>query len=124
MSRIDPRVAFVVLSYAFTACLDAAPEVAAQEQSLLKPSQHAGQLLFERALPGTNGRACATCHVLSEATTLRPASVVERLRTQPDDPLFNPLDADDPNAAALGFEHLKKGLVRVVLHLADNLDVI
>lgn len=124
MSRTDPRVALVVLAYSVTACLDAPVDVSAQEQPLQHTSPHAGKLLFERALPRTNGRACASCHVLSEATTLRPASVVERLRTQPDDPLFHPLDADDPTAATLSFEHLKKGLVRVVLRLADNLDVI
>lgn len=83
-----------------------------------------GEQLFTRALPGTNGRACATCHVLGEGTTLIPASVEARLRENPNDPLFHPLDADDPTAAELTFEHLKKGLVRVVLPLPDNMDVI
>ncbi|HKP63947.1 MAG TPA: cytochrome c peroxidase [Polyangiales bacterium] len=105
-------------------CADEPARVAAQEQPLHKPSAALGKLLFERPLPHTNGRACATCHVLEEATTLRPASVLERLRKDPDDPLFDRLDADDPAARELSFEHLKKGLIRVVLPLPDNMDVI
>ena len=126
MSRFESRCASFALACLLTACLDAPPGVSAQEQqhALHKPSAAAGKLLFEQPLPHTNGRACATCHVLEEATTLRPASVIERLRTQPDDPLFHPLDADDPNAAELSYEHLKKGLVRVVLRLPDNMDQI
>jgi cytochrome c peroxidase len=91
---------------------------------LTPPDAHPGKALFEKPLEGTNGRSCATCHVLDEATTLRPESVQARLEANPDDPLFNRLDADDPEAATLTFEHLKKGLVRVVLPLPDNMDVI
>jgi cytochrome c peroxidase len=91
---------------------------------LAPPDAHPGKALFEKPLPGTNGRSCATCHVLDEATTLRPESVQARLEADPDDPLFNRLDADDPDAATLTFEHLKKGLVRVTLPLPDNMDVI
>jgi cytochrome c peroxidase len=91
---------------------------------LAPPDAHPGKALFEKPLPGTNGRSCATCHVLDEATTLRPENVQARLEQNPDDPLFNRLDADDPNAATLSFEHLKKGLIRVVLPLPDNMDVI
>lgn len=83
-----------------------------------------GRHAFEQALPGTNGRACATCHVLDEATTLRPESVEQRLHAWSDDPLFDRLDADDPAATSPTFEHLKKGLVRVILPLPDNVDVI
>ncbi|HET6146272.1 MAG TPA: cytochrome c peroxidase [Polyangia bacterium] len=83
-----------------------------------------GKQLFERAFPHTNGRSCATCHVLDEATTLRPASVEARFRADPADPLFSRLDADDPAAATPTFAHLAKGLVRVVLPLPDNMDVI
>jgi cytochrome c peroxidase len=50
--------------------------------------------------------------------------VAELLATNPSDPLFNRLDADDPNAAVPTFEHLKKGLVRVILTLPDNMDTI
>jgi len=90
---------------------------------------HAGQVrrgerLFDEAFEDTNGRSCATCHVLDEHTVLTPANVSARLEADPSDPLFNRIDADDPNAAELTFDHLKKGLVRVVLDLPDNMDLI
>ncbi|WNG31604.1 cytochrome-c peroxidase [Cystobacter fuscus] len=84
----------------------------------------AGKRLFSEAFPQTNGRSCATCHALSEHTTLKPASVEARLAANPEEPLFRRLDADDPDAARPTYEHLKKGLVRVVLPLPGNMDVI
>jgi hypothetical protein len=39
------------------------------------------------------------------------------LAEDPANPLFNPIDADDPNAATPTYEHLKQGLVRVTLGL-------
>jgi cytochrome c peroxidase len=83
-----------------------------------------GEQLFNEPFPGTNGRSCATCHVAADNFTLTPAHVQKLLETNPDDPLFNKLDADDPNATPLTFEHLKKGLVRVILDLPDNMDLI
>jgi cytochrome c peroxidase len=101
------------------------PEVLdSQATAPLSSGSAAGQGAFERAFPHTNGRSCATCHVLGEDTTLRPASVEARLRANPRDPLFNRLDADDPAAAVPTFEALKKGLVRVVLPLPENMDVV
>ncbi|WP_246356780.1 cytochrome c peroxidase [Pyxidicoccus fallax] len=85
---------------------------------------HTGRRLFSQAFPNTNGRSCATCHVLDESTVLRPENVVARLASTPGDPLFNRIDADDPSAAVPTYEHLKKGLVRVVLPLPANMDVI
>ncbi|WP_239014350.1 cytochrome-c peroxidase [Archangium violaceum] len=83
-----------------------------------------GKQLFSQAFPHTNGRSCATCHPLGEHTTLKPASVEARLAANPADPLFHRIDADDPDAAVPTYEHLKKGLVRVVLPLPSNMDVI
>jgi cytochrome c peroxidase len=83
-----------------------------------------GEALFETAFPGTNGRSCATCHVRADHTVLTPAHVATTLAANPADPLFNRLDADDPTAAVPTYEHLKKGLVRVVLTLPDNMDTI
>jgi cytochrome c peroxidase len=97
------------------------PEAQAQP---LSAEARAGQKLFETPFPGTNGRSCATCHVMTEATTLLPASVAARLAADPTEPLFRRIDADDPQAAEPDYEHLKKGLVRVVLPLPDNMDVI
>jgi cytochrome c peroxidase len=100
---------------------DARPTAEATTAAL---TSAAGRRAFERAFPHTNGRSCATCHVLGEETTLRPTSVEARLKADPGDPLFNRIDADDPTAAVPTFEALKKGLVRVVLPLPANMDVI
>jgi cytochrome c peroxidase len=133
-----PRLLVTLLGGSLCACAtsDAEPirpsdevrseQVAETAIQLLSPSDdaHPGRSLFETALPGSNGRSCATCHVLDEDTTLLPASVDARFDVNPADPLFNRLDADDPEAPLPSFDHLRKGLVRVSLPLADNLDVI
>jgi cytochrome c peroxidase len=62
--------------------------------------------------------------VLSDHTALTPAHVGSLLAQHPTDPLFNPIDADDPLAATPTYEHLKKGLVRVVLNLPATMDLI
>jgi cytochrome c peroxidase len=83
-----------------------------------------GEALFQTAFPGTNGRSCATCHVREDHTGLKPAHVAATLASNPTDPLFNRIDADDPLATAPTYEHLKKGLVRVRITLAENMDLI
>jgi len=83
-----------------------------------------GGELFETAFRHTNGRSCASCHVLAEHAALTPAHVNALLAERPSDPLFNPIDADDPLAATPTYEHLKKGLVRVVLNLPARMDLI
>jgi mono/diheme cytochrome c family protein len=55
---------------------------------------------------------------------LDPDRVEWLLANDPDNPLFNAVDADDPEAGVLSFDHLRKGLVRVTLPLPDNMDVI
>jgi cytochrome c peroxidase len=83
-----------------------------------------GEQLFSTPFPGSNGRSCATCHVPEDGFTLKPAHVARLLEDNPNDPLFNAIDADDPTAETSTFEHLKKGLVRVWLTLPDNVDLI
>ncbi len=83
-----------------------------------------GEQLFQQAFPSTNGRSCASCHVPEDNFALTPAHVAKLLETNPSDPLFAAIDADDPTAATLTYEHLKKGLVRVWLTLPDNVDLI
>jgi cytochrome c peroxidase len=102
------------------------PETSSVSTSALSAGHHAasGDQLFDTAFAGTNGRSCATCHVRDLHTSLHPEDVAARLAANPADPLFNPIDADDPSAQTLTFEHLKKGLVRVVLKLPDNMDLI
>ncbi len=84
----------------------------------------AGGIAFNHALPGTNGRSCATCHVPEDHFTLTPEHVKALYAKNPNDPLFNPIDADDPTAAVPTYNHLMAGLVRVAVPLADNLDEI
>jgi cytochrome c peroxidase len=79
---------------------------------------------FTKALPGTNGRSCATCHVPEDHFTLTPQHVKALYAKNPNDPLFNRIDADDPDAAVPTYNHLMAGLVRVNITLADNLDQI
>lgn len=83
-----------------------------------------GEQLFHQPLPGTNGRSCATCHVPEDHFTLTPEHVERLWKSNPNDPLFNAIDADDPDARKLTFNHLRKGLVRVWIKLPDNMDVI
>lgn len=101
------------------------PSAASTARSLSHPHHRRdGRALFDLPFADTNGRSCSTCHVLDEHTVLTPANVAARLLENPADPLFNRIDADDPFAPELTFEHLKKGLVRVVLDLPENMDLI
>jgi cytochrome c peroxidase len=106
------------------ACSLPADEPAETSRALSDSSAAAGQHFFEDPLPQTNGRACATCHVESDHFALTPQHVNALYASNPNDPLFNRIDADDPNAAVTTYDHLKAGLVRVTIKLADNLDVI
>jgi cytochrome c peroxidase len=83
-----------------------------------------GEQLFSNPFPHTNGRSCATCHVPEDNYTLSPEHVESLWKSNPNDPLFSAIDADDPKAKKLTYEHLRKGLVRVWLTLPDNVDLI
>ncbi|HEX2585243.1 MAG TPA: hypothetical protein VHL14_08925 [Steroidobacteraceae bacterium] len=80
-----------------------------------------GKLLFDLPAVGGNGRACATCHVENDHLVLKPDHIAS---LPPSDPLFRRIDADDPNATKPTYDHVRAGLIRVVLPLAQNLDVI
>jgi cytochrome c peroxidase len=123
------RVLSALSLLALSACGGLADEGEVHSESVaeaLKGGHHprSGEDLFETPFAGTNGRSCATCHVREDHTALTPAHVTALLAEDPEDPLFNRLDADDPDAEVLTFEHLKKGLVRVILALPDNMDII
>jgi cytochrome c peroxidase len=111
-----------LLAYLLAACANGPPPVDQAEEALDSVAE--GHPFFDNALAHTNGRACATCHVESDHFALTPAHVQTLLAQNPADPLFNRIDADDPSAAVPTYDHLKAGLVRVTLRLADNLDVI
>lgn len=100
------------------------PEALSSAAEPLASEPQSGEHLFDTAFVGTNGRACATCHVREEHTVLTPSHVAALLTANPTDPLFNRIDADDTLAAQPTYEHLKKGLVRVVLTLNEKIDLI
>lgn len=83
-----------------------------------------GAELFETAFAGTNGRTCATCHVPEDHLGLSPDHVAALLASNPADPLFNRIDADDPLATEPTYAHLQRGLVRVFLTLNEKMDLI
>ena len=86
---------------------------------------------------GGNGRACADCHVPSEAFQLSPAVARARFEAllaklsdnkNADDPLFRPVDADDFRVSgerASDFSNLvDNGLVRVTMPLPVNVRLV
>jgi cytochrome c peroxidase len=127
MNPTEKIIALGAAALCGLACASDAPARDATFEGLSAQTASAGparRRAFERVLPHTNGRSCASCHVVDEDTTLRPTTVEARLKANPADPLFNRIDADDPQAAVPTYEHLKKGLIRVVLPLPENMDVI
>lgn len=120
-------LSLLVVTAGLAACSSGADEaptgLAQQASGNANPKQ--GQHDFERVLPHTNGRTCATCHPSADHFALLPASVEARFQADPSDRLFDPLDADDPTAASPTYDHLRKrGLIRITLPLAPNLDLI
>ena len=99
-----------------------------------------GRVAFNDRNPGKlggNGRACADCHVPSEAFQLSPAIARARFEAllaklsdnkNADDPLFRPVDADDFRVngdRATDFSNLvENGLVRVMMPLPPNVRLI
>jgi cytochrome c peroxidase len=90
------------------------------------PRAHlSGEQLFSLPFPDAkNERSCATCHVPEDNFALTADHVAQVFEANPNDPLFAAIDADDPEAETLTFDHLRKGLVRVWLTLPDNMDLI
>jgi cytochrome c peroxidase len=125
MRRVGPGLALLALSACGGIAGEGEAGPTARGQSLSQGHRPPkGERLFDQAFRDSNGRSCSTCHVLNEHTVLTPANVSARLAANPADPLFNRIDADDPLALEPTYEHLKKGLVRVVLDLPDNMDLI
>ena len=86
---------------------------------------------------GSNGRACADCHMPADHFQLSPADVEERFQQleaerlddpDADDPLFRPIDADDFRTngdAASDFSNLREnGLIRIAFPLPSNIRLI
>jgi cytochrome c peroxidase len=69
---------------------------------------------FHQAL-GTNGRSCASCHVANSAWSLTPADAKFLfLLTGGTHPLFNPLDATNPQAP-VGTVHERRAAYKLLL---------
>lgn len=92
-----------------------------------------------RDLPGlgTNGRACADCHMLTDNFQLSPANaearfqlLQQRRQADPgaDDPLFRAVDADDFRThgdSAGDFSNLREnGLIRIMFPLPGNIRLV
>ena len=104
------------------------PEGVAQLADTEDPIVTLGRELFSDGTLGTNGRSCATCHVLNEHTQLSPANAQSRFdpANPLSDPLFRAIDADNPSAppGSLTFDLLKQGLVRIPFGLPANVDLL
>jgi len=100
------------------------PSVDPVEARLGANGAHAGERHFDEPPGNSNGRACGTCHVIGEHRAMSAANVEARLASNPTDPLFKAIDADDPHASPLTFNNLRHGLVRITLRLPDNVDLI
>jgi len=126
MKLVHALATFTTFAAALGACApDDGPEVVGAEGSALQGQANNGEHLFEEALPHTNGRSCATCHAEEAHFALSGADAEARFQHNPHDPLFNRLDADDPPAASPTYDHLReRGLIRLTIPLAANLDVI
>jgi cytochrome c peroxidase len=77
---------------------------------------------------GSNGRSCESCHLVQAGWSIRPIDVeLKFLLTNGTDPLFNKLDANNPNpdvstraARYASYSMLRKGLFRRGGALATN----
>ncbi len=79
---------------------------------------------------GTNGRACASCHVPADGWTITPAHILARFNaTKGMDPIFSAFDGtNSPNAdlstlaarRAASSMLLNKGLIRIGIAIPDN----
>lgn len=91
-----------------------------------------GKTDFHAAAISGNGRACADCHMDSDAFQLSPADAEARFAamstTGVDDPLFRPVDADDfdtTGVSASDYSNLREnGLIRIRLPLPTNIKIV
>ena len=126
-SSAERWMAIAMAGGAIAACSGDGPrsaDVATVRAAVSAGQAAAGQAKFDAPTSGTNGRSCATCHVESEHTILTPANAQARYAANPHDPLFLPVDADDPAAATPTYAHVLAGLVRITLPLPANMDVV
>jgi cytochrome c peroxidase len=80
-----------------------------------------GQRLFERETFGGNGRTCRTCHS-KETGTISPKDARQRLRQDPNDPLFL-LDGSDDGAGNGVTRMLADATILMHIKVASNMTV-
>ena len=95
-----------------------------EADSTMRSKVKVGEKRFDEPFSGTNGRACADCHVAEDGFGLTPDHVQDLLENDPDNPLFVDFDADVRGTDNPSFNNLSHGLTRVLLPLPDNMDVI
>lgn len=66
---------------------------------------------------GTNGRSCVTCHIHQDAWSINPDTIRKLfIQTQGTHPIFNPLDANNPNADLTTIEGRLAGYSMMLSH--------
>jgi cytochrome c peroxidase len=84
-----------------------------------KGPNNTGEELFKCETFGGNGRTCSTCH--SDRTgTFSPEEAQARFATNPNDPLFVPLDSDDGIVGLSYTRLMRDATVRVTIPLPPN----
>ncbi len=78
-----------------------------------------GEQIFTSETFSGNGRVCSTCHEPDRFGTITPEFVQEKYASDPDGPLFRPIDSDD--GAGASYERLlEHATVRVILDLPER----
>lgn len=107
VSALGGTATLLVSAILVSACGEAAPEDVARSSEALQ--KHGQSETFSTLGPidphgeffqaqGTNGRSCATCHLPSEAWSITPRTIRSLFaQTRGLHPIFNPLDADNPD---------------------------
>ena len=118
---VTSALALMTFGFGLAGCADV-PEWEPSDE--FRSKVDAGEKKFNNAFSGTNGRACADCHVADDAFGLTPEHVQDLLENDPDNALFVDFDADVRGTDNPTFNNLSHGLTRVLIPLPDNMDVI
>ena len=78
-----------------------------------------GEQIFTSETFSGNGRVCSTCHELNRFGTITPGLIQDNFASDPDGPLFRPIDSDDGMGDS--YTRLKEhATFRVVLDLPER----
>jgi len=112
--------------FVFSACAaDTVPEAGVTGESLTLGEVAGvlrGRRVFNQETFGGNDRTCETCHTGS-SLALSPGDVAHALTTDPDHPLFRPIDSDD--GVGTSYTLLQRdATIRTCLDLPSNIHVL